>query len=112
MALADIFNNTAPNNNLAVADYATATTFLTVSNADDNKVIEITTSQTAGQIGINIAGLTNAYILVFNSTVGNAQLIFDTNWGDAGSRIVAANLTSINSLALTNAFTNTNFWII
>jgi hypothetical protein len=97
---------------LAAADYATAATFAAVSNADDNKVIEVTTSQTAAEVGVDIAGLTNAYILVFNSTAGNAQLVFDANWANAGGRQVVADLTSINSLALTNAFTNTNFFVI
>jgi Ca2+-binding RTX toxin-like protein len=110
--LADVFNNTTSGSSLAAADYATAATFAAVSNADDNKVIEVTTSQTAAEVGVDIAGLTNAYILVFNSTAGNAQLVFDANWANAGGRQVVADLTSINSLALTNAFTNTNFFVI
>jgi Ca2+-binding RTX toxin-like protein len=110
--LADVFNNTTSGSSLAAADYATAATFAAVSNADDNKVIEVTASQTAAEVGVDIAGLTNAYILVFNSTAGNAQLVFDANWANAGGRQVVADLTSINSLALTNAFTNTNFFVI
>jgi len=110
--LADVFNNTTSGSSLAAADYATAATFAAASNADDNKVIEVTTSQTAAEVGVDIAGLTNAYILVFNSTAGNAQLVFDANWANAGGRQVVADLTSINSLALTNAFTNTNFFVI
>ena len=110
--LADVFTNTTSGSSLTAADYATAATFAAVSNADDNKVIEVTTSQTAAEVGVDIAGLTNAYILVFNSTAGNAQLVFDANWANAGGRQVVADLTSINSLALTNAFTNTNFFVI
>jgi len=111
-ALADVFANTTPGNTLRGTDYLTASTMANVTNQNDDKVIEITSSQTAAQIGVNIGGLSNAYILVFNSTVGNAQLIFDGNWANSGGRQVVANLTSINSLTLTNAFTNTNFFVI
>ena len=111
-ALPDIFANTTPGNTLLGTDYLTATSMANVTNQNDDKVIEITSSQTAAQISVNIGGLSNAYILVFNSTVGNAQLIFDGNWANSGGRQVVANLTSINSLALTNAFTRTNFFVI
>jgi hypothetical protein len=111
-ALADVFANTTPGNTLIGTDYLTATSMANVTNQNDDKVIEIASSQTATQISVNIGGLSNTYILVFNSTVGNAQLIFDGNWANAGGRQVVANLTSINSLALTNAFTNTNFFVI
>ena len=111
-ALADVFANTTPGNTLLGTDYLTATSMANVTNQNDDKVIEITSSQTAAQISVNIGGLSNAYILVFNSTVGNAQLIFDGNWANSGGRQVVANLTSINSLALTNAFTRTNFFVI
>jgi len=111
-ALADVFANTTPGNTLRGTDYLTASTMANVTNQNDDKVIEITSSQTAAQIGVNIGGLSNAYILVFNSTVGNAQLIFDGNWANSGGRQVVANLTSINSLTLTNVFTNTNFFVI
>jgi len=111
-ALADVFANTTPGNTLRGTDYLTASTMANVTNQNDDKVIEITSSQTAAQIGVNIGGLSNAYILVFNSTVGNAQLIFDGNWANSGGRQVVANLTSINSLTLTNAFTNTSFFVI
>lgn len=111
-ALVDVFANTTPGNTLLGTDYLTVASMANVTNQNDDKVIEITSSQTAAQIGVNIGGLSNAYILVFNSTVGNAQLIFDGNWANAGGRQVVANLTSINSLALTNAFANTNFFVI
>jgi len=111
-ALADVFANATPGNTLLGTDYLTATSMANVTNQNDDKVIEITSGQTAAQISVNIGGLSNAYILVFNSTVGNAQLIFDGNWANSGGRQVVANLTSINSLALTNAFTNTNFFVI
>jgi hypothetical protein len=103
-ALADVFANTTPGNTLLGTDYLTAPSMANVTNQNDDKVIEITSSQSAAQICVNIGGLSNAYILVFNSTVGNAQLIFDGNWANSGGRQVVANLTSINSLALTNAF--------
>ena len=111
-ALADVFSNTSSGNNLAAADYATAATFAAVSSTDDNKVVEVATSQTNGQINNNITGLTNAYILVFNSTAGNAQLIFDDNWGNGGGREVVANLTNIPTIGLANAFANTNFFAV
>jgi hypothetical protein len=38
-------------------------------NADDNKVVEITSGQTGAQIAsATIGGLTNCYVLVFNRT--------------------------------------------
>ena len=114
-ALADVFTNTAPGNTLLATDYLTFATFASIpsgGSAPDDKVIEITGSQTAAQINNNIPGLSNTYVLVFNSTVGNAQLIFDGNWANAAGRQVVANLTSINSLALTNAFTNTDFFVV
>ena len=111
-ALADVFNNTTAGNTLAAADYTTVSTFATINGTFDNRVIEVTTSQTGPQISGNIGGLLNAYVLVFNSTVGNAQLIFDTNWTNAAGRQVVANLTSINTIALTNAFANTDFFVV
>ncbi|WP_315859421.1 calcium-binding protein [Cyanobium sp. Cruz CV13-4-11] len=110
IALIDIFNNTSPGSTLAAADYATVVdnTFITI--ADSNKVIERTQGvSTLEFTSFTLAGLTNAYLLGYNSTVSNAQLYFDNDWGDTAGRQLVANFTNLTSGPLTNAFTNSNF---
>jgi Ca2+-binding RTX toxin-like protein len=110
-ALTDIFAGTTGPATLNASDYLTNTSIASMSSGN-NKVREITNSQTTTQIMNNTAAVTNTYALVFNSTLGYAQLVFDTNWADTANRQVCADLPSINSLALTTAFSNTNFFAV
>jgi Ca2+-binding RTX toxin-like protein len=113
IALIDIFNNTSPGSTLAAADYATVVDNTGITIADSNKVIERTAgASTLGFTGFTLTGLTNAYLLGYNSTVGNAQLYFDDNWGDTAGRQFVANFTNLTSVPLTNAFTNSNFFAV
>ena len=111
VALTDIFNNTTAGSTLDAADYTTVVANSFITTADSNKVIERTTgASTSGYTSFTLAGLTNAYFLGYNSTVGNAQLYFDDNWGNTAGRQLVANFTNLTSVALTNAFTNSNFF--
>ena len=111
VALTDIFNNTTAGSTLAATDYTTVVSNASITAADSNKVIQRTTgASTGGYTAFTLAGLTNAYFLGYNTTVGNAQLYFDDNWGNTAGRQLVANFTNLTSVALTNAFTNSNFF--
>jgi len=113
IALTDIFNNTSPGSTLAATDYTTVVSNATITIGDSNKVIERTTgASTAGYTSFQLIGLTNAYFLGYNITVGNAQLYFDNDWGTLAGRQLVANFTNLTSVALTNAFTNANFFAV
>jgi Ca2+-binding RTX toxin-like protein len=113
MGLADIFPNTSPGTTLAPADYRTYGTVGQIVAGDSNKVIELTAGLTTTTFTtFTRSGLANAYLIGFNTSVGYAQLYFDNNWGDSSSRELVANFTSLTSVALTNAFANTNFFAV
>jgi len=113
IALTDIFNFTSPGSTLAATDFTTVVSNASITTADSNKVIKRTTgANTAGYTGFQLIGLTNAYFLGYNTTVGNAQLYFDNDWGTLAGRQLVANFTNLTSVALTNAFTNANFFAV
>jgi Ca2+-binding RTX toxin-like protein len=111
MALYDTFDNTSPGNTLAAADYVSLASTAAILPSHSRKVIEITTSQPITTINsFTRAGVTNAYVLVFNSTTNNGQLYFDADWGNTAVRQKVATFTNITTLDGITAFTNTNFF--
>jgi len=111
MGLVDIFPNTSPGTTLSPADYRTYGSVGSIVAGDSNKVIELTAGLTTTTFTtFTRTGLANAYLIGFNTSLGYAQLYFDNNWADTSSRQLVANFTSLTTVALTNAFVNTNFF--
>ena len=112
------FGNTAAGDaagvTLSANDFTTVAAVDDLNNTSDNRVTVITTQQTATQIaaisGNNGNHADNAYVVVFNSNTGKAEIWFDDNWFTVGGRLQVATLDGVSSwTAGTNPFTNTDF---
>ena len=69
-----------------------------INSTDDNQVDVITATQTTAQItaDINVTA-SNLYVVVFNSTTGKAEIWFDDNWDNPGSRVQVATLDGVTA---------------
>lgn len=97
---------------LAAAAYVEARNDINgILAGDALKVIELQTSLTTAQITdqVGAAGSTSAFVLVHNSTTGNGELWFDTNWNDAGARVQLATFDNVVELTGVQSFTNADF---
>ena len=112
MQLADIFANTNTGSTLNAADFVSATNLAALTGAvNNNKITKLTTSQNAVYMNNTlVAGLTNAYVLVYNTDYAAATLYFDSNWGDTTGRSFAFRLTNFNSTTAFNTITNNQFY--
>ena len=100
---------------LVAADFDSVTTISLVRgdtggvNAGSNQVYVITTAQGTEMIMAAVAGgATNAFVLVFNSSVAAAQLVFDHDWSEAAGRTVVATFNGLG-LADLQGLTLANF---
>ena len=114
LGIADAIINpagTANNANYAAGDFVARATIQNIVVADTLKAILITTAQTTTEIAATVAtgGATDAFAVVFNSTLGFAQVVYDTDWRDAANRVTLTNLTNLTSAASIAGITQTNF---
>lgn len=81
---------------------------------DTLKVVELQTSQTSTQImtGLATGGVTNAVVVVFNSTTGRGEIWYDTDWQDVGARVQLATLDNVTTLTGVTNLANTDFYNI
>jgi Ca2+-binding RTX toxin-like protein len=113
IGLLDVFPNTGSDVILSASDYATPTSVSALSSANANKVNESQSAQSTTQItGATVSGMTNAYLLCYNSTDGVGQLWFDADWNTTGGRSLLVNFSSLTSLGSITSFTNSNFCTI
>ena len=113
IGLLDVFPNTASNATLNSSDFASPTNVAALNSSNANKVNESQSAQTTTNItGATVSGMTDAYLLCFNSTAGFGQLWFDDNWGTTGGRSLLVNFTSLTNLSAVTAITNSNFCTI
>lgn len=95
---------------LSITDYVENRTGITsIGNADAKKVIELQTSLDGGQIATDAGAAVEAYVLVHNTTSGKAELWYDDNWSDAGSRNHIVTYDNIVDLVGVQGFSNTDF---
>jgi T1SS-143 domain-containing protein len=79
-------------------NFTQRTTIATLNATDDNQLVVITTAQTAAQIAAATGvDSQNLYVVVFNSTSNRAEIWFDTNWTDAGTRTLVAVLNGVTA---------------
>ena len=95
---------------LGSGDFISHSTIADITNSDDSKVIQITSTQTTSEIQNTIIGGGNHpdsdYILVFNSTTGHGEIWFDSNWEDTAGRVQVATLNNVTTLTGLTAITN------
>jgi hypothetical protein len=95
---------------LLVADYVDNRTGITsIGNADAKKVIELQASLDSGQIQSDNGAAVEAYVLVHNTTTGKAELWYDSNWSNGGSRSHIITFENIVDLAGVKGFTSSDF---
>jgi VCBS repeat-containing protein len=95
---------------LGASDFVTRASIASISGSDDNKVIQITSAQSANDIqnATGAATPSNDYILVYDSTTGHGEIWFDSNWANTAGRTQVATLTDVTSLAQLTAITNSD----
>ncbi|WP_342710725.1 VCBS domain-containing protein [Bradyrhizobium sp. B124] len=112
------FANTTATNagaTISAADFdKTQNSISAIANDESNKVIVIQASLTTSQIQTQTGGNgphppLNDYVVVFNSTDGKAEIWFDTNWADTGSRVQVATLNNITTLAGVTSLSASDF---
>lgn len=97
---------------LVAADYVDTRNDITgIVAGDASKVIELQTSLTTAQITSQLTGgaVANAFVLVHNSTTGEGELWFDTDWNDAGARVQLVAFDNVVELTGVQSFTNADF---
>lgn len=97
---------------LSSSDYVENLTLVAnLSAADTDKVVELQGAASQTQIADTTAGSAtgDVYVLVYNSTSGNGELWFDSNWADTNNRDKVATLESVTDLASLVGITNTDF---
>lgn len=119
IVLLDTFVATSPGSSLLPGDFATALNLTSLNGANSNKVNLVQTAAFSNTVmNTAIAGLTNAYVLIFNSTPGSSgnkgTLWYDDDWSTTGS--LSRSNTDIFQNVTTNAvlqtFTNNNFFVV
>jgi Ca2+-binding RTX toxin-like protein len=107
----DFANTTATSAGAALStqDYVDNRQGITsIGAADNHKVIELQTGLSTSQIQTDTGAAIEAYVLVFNTTTGKAELWFDDNWSDAG-RTQVATFDNVVDLVGVQGFQNTDF---
>lgn len=95
---------------VAAASFETGRNAITaIAVADTLKVVRISATQTATEIGSSVGAAVAAYVLVFDSTLGRGTLVHDADWSSAAGRTRVATLDNITSLAQLQALTVTDF---
>lgn len=102
----------AAGNVYTAASFQARATVADIAVADSDKAVLVTAAQTTAQIEAVTNAALQTIVVVYNSTVGNAQLVYDADWSDAAGRTVLANLTSLTSAASISGITQTNFFEI
>lgn len=95
---------------LSTDDYIENVASITgMSGAESDRVVELQTALSENQIESQTGSATDAYILVFNSTSGKAELWFDNDWSSTSSRSQTAVLDNIDTLVEMVGFSNSDF---
>lgn len=96
---------------LASADYVeNLNTVSNISGAEDKKLVELQTSLSNAQItGQTSTAAAEAYVLVHNTTTGKAEVWYDSNWNDTGSRQHIITFDNVIDLTGVTGFSNTDF---
>jgi Ca2+-binding RTX toxin-like protein len=102
-------NGTQAGATLSAQDYVDNRQGITSIGASDaNKVIELQTGLSTSQIQTDTGAAIAAFVLVFNTTTGKAELWFDDNWSDA-DRTQLATFENVVDLVGVQGFQNTDF---
>lgn len=95
---------------LSTTDYVDNRAGITsIGSADAKKVIELQTSLSSSQIAADAGAAVEAYVLVHNTTSGKAELWYDDNWSDAGSRSHIVTYDNVVDLVGVQGFSNSDF---
>ena len=102
---------TANNNAFVALDFESTSTIATIVTADTLHAILITQSQTTANIAASVGGQTaNAVVVVHDSDLGYARLVYDTDWSDPGNRVYLADLTGLTTAGALAGIDHTNFY--
>ncbi|MDW5318242.1 DUF5801 repeats-in-toxin domain-containing protein [Rhizobium sp. PL01] len=93
---------------LSSNDFGKAASIASVGFSPVSQVIAITSGQSEAQILSGSASISNSYVVVYNSNAGAAQIWFDTDWSNAGSRSLIATLNGVTA-AQVAALTSSDF---
>jgi hypothetical protein len=108
----DFANTTATTEGAAllISDYVDNRSGITsIGNADAKKVIELQAALDGNQIASDSGAAVEAYVLVFNTTSGKAELWYDSNWSNSGSRSHIVTFENITNLVGVQDFSNGDF---
>jgi hypothetical protein len=95
---------------LLISDYVDNRSGITsIGNADAKKVIELQATLDGNQIASDSGAAVEAYVLVFNTTSGKAELWYDSNWSNSGSRSHIVTFENITNLVGVQDFSNGDF---
>ena len=83
---------------LSSADFAIRNSVMQISASDTNKVIELQNAQTTAQMASNLGGAANAYVAVYNSTVGHVEIWYDSDWANTADRVMLVGLQNVTSI--------------
>ena len=107
------FNNTTETSEgatLAADDYVeNLQNIANMTGAESNTIVELQLAASQTQIEDTTAGASNAYLLVFNSTSGEAELWFDNDWSTTSSRSHMVTIDGIDSLEELIGLSRTDF---
>jgi len=80
-----------------------------IGSADADKVIELQTSLSSGQIAADTGAAVEAFVLVFNTTTQKAELWYDNDWSTASNRDHVVTFDNIVELTGVQSFSNVDF---
>lgn len=80
-----------------------------IGSADADKVIELQTALNGGQIAADTGAAVEAFVVVYNTTSGKAELWYDNDWSTAGSRDHVVTFDNVVDLAGVKSFSNLDF---
>lgn len=113
MQLTDVFAGTNPGSTLNAADFLTATNLGSLTAANSGKITKLTTAQRSQDMDSTlVSGLSNAFVLVYDTSFSNATLYYDENWGDTLNRRTPFRLQNFSTLASLDGITNNQFYAI
>ncbi|MCZ2720654.1 hypothetical protein O1D97_03090 [Marinomonas sp. 15G1-11] len=103
-------NATANGVALSLTDYIENRLAITnIGSSDADKVIELQSSLNNGQISTDTGADIEAFVLVHNTTSGNAELWYDNDWSTSSNRDHVITFDNITDLVGVQSFTHSDF---
>lgn len=108
----DFSNTTATQGGalLSITDYVENRLGITnIGNADSQKIIELQSSLNGDQISTDTGAAVDAFVLVHNTTSGQAELWYDNDWSSSTNRDQVVTFDNITDLVGVQSFSNSDF---